>query len=104
VSESLKTAVNQLVKPPRERKALPPSQPVSAIGAGVGFAQPQSPAPSGTGTAVASPWIEQSRTNSDAVVDVVSTDGFIVFKMPQTVDVTMQDANRKRILLRFVNG
>jgi hypothetical protein len=104
VSESLKTAVNQLVKPPRERKALPPSQPVSAIGAGVGFAQPQAPASGNGGTAVASPWVETKRVNSTEVVDVVSTDGFIVFKVPLTVDVTMQDANRKLILLRFVNG
>jgi hypothetical protein len=104
VSNDLKAAVNQLVKPPRVKKPLPAAQPVPAIGAGVGFAQPQAPSSGGNGTAVASPWVETKRTTSDEVVEIISTDGYTVIQVPQQVDVTMQDANRKLIVQRFING
>jgi hypothetical protein len=104
VTNELKSAVNQLVKPQREKKRLPPSQPVPPIGPGVGFAQPQPAASSGNGGGIVSPRVEIKRVNSAEVVELVSTDGYTVFQVPKQVDVTMRDANGKLDLQRFVNG
>lgn|GEM_PF-3417028 len=105
MTESLKTAVNQLVKPPRVRNPLPAAQAKTPIPASVGFAKPQAPAGGGGNSAgIASPLVETKRTSSVEMVDIISTDGFIVLQVPQRVTVTMRDANQRLVDLQYING
>lgn len=102
--KELKEATNRLVDKTKQREPLPPAQGRTQIAEAVSLANPQKPSSGGTGQGIDSPLIEQRRTNSDAYVELFSTDGFTVIRVPKQVDVTMQDASKRQVMLRFVNG
>jgi hypothetical protein len=105
LSESLKElqeATNRLVTKTKPREPLPAPVSRPSIGAGVGFAEPQTPTQSGVG-GIASPLTETDFSKREYHPEqiVMTTDGMITESRKRIKKVVMVDALRAGVVFQY---